>query len=501
MTEQTSLTNATNATKHLVLFGISDRGLQRENNEDHFMVVNLTRKVIGVRDNQLGPELLHHEIGARGTILLVADGLGGHEGGEIASLLAVDTIAQTLLEMADQAVPVAEQLVHAVDAAHEAICKYHGAKGRTRHMASTLTAVHVGPEVMTIAQVGDSRAYRLSAGKLTLLTEDQTVVHMMQKKGMLTAEEAQTHPHRNIILQALGQDKAVYPELQTLSFQHNDCLLLCSDGLSSYVEQAQIEAIMASDEDEQVRCRRLVEAANGVGGADNVTVLLARIMVKDGRRPTRPVERPGGQQAAERVSQDLWTADLPLPQPSTSLAGVEPRPAEKKARGAWTLMMRSPWRTQEPQALPEPPGGLVPPASSAPGPEPASPQPSPTPPDSESEAAARPPVVAASEPPKVSIWRREIKWPWSKTAAPAPSPTFSGVEASLWDPEVIKALETHLARYIGPVSRVLVARAMPRAKDIPELCQALAAQLPTTQERDSFLQSVSQYNPARSRPS
>src|SRR5215471_3539579 len=266
----------------IVVFGLSDRGLQRDNNEDHFMVADLTRKVIGVHDNQLHPELFHHDIGTCGTILMVADGLGGHEGGEVASQLAVDIVAQVLVNAAEQALPMSEQIMRAVDMAHEAICKHHGASGRPRQMASTLTVVHVGHGVMTIAQVGDSRAYRFRVGKLTLLTEDQSVVQVMQNKGMLTSEEAQYHPQRHIILQALGQDRAVLPVMQTLACQHDDCLLLCSDGLSSYVAHAQIEAIMASGEDEPERCRRLVAAANAAGGADNVTVLLARLILGDG---------------------------------------------------------------------------------------------------------------------------------------------------------------------------------------------------------------------------
>src|SRR5882672_3383796 len=101
----------TNRTTHqIVVFGLSDRGLQRENNEDHFMVADLTRKVIGVHDNQLRPELFHHDIGTHGTILMVADGLGGHEGGEIASQLAVDTVAQILVNAAEQALPMSEQI-------------------------------------------------------------------------------------------------------------------------------------------------------------------------------------------------------------------------------------------------------------------------------------------------------------------------------------------------------------------------------------------------------
>jgi len=285
--------NTNPATHQMVVFGLSDRGLQRENNEDHFMVADLTRKVIGVQDNQLRPELFHHDIGVRGTVLMVADGLGGHQGGEIASQVAVDTMVQVLIDTAEQNLPVSEQLIRAVDLAHAAICKHHGAPGHTHHMASTLTVLHIGHGVMTIAQVGDSRAYRFRAGKLTLLTEDQTIVHMLQTKGILTPEEAQHHPQRHIILQALGQDKSVLPVLQTLPLQHNDGLLLCSDGLSSYVAHERIEAIMASGEDEHVRCRRLVQEANAAGGADNVTVVLVRLIIKDDPCAEAPGKSPG----------------------------------------------------------------------------------------------------------------------------------------------------------------------------------------------------------------
>ena len=280
-------------TQQIVVYGLSDQGLQRANNEDHFMVVDLTCKAIGVQNNQLLPALLHHNIGRRGTVLMVADGLGGHEGGEIASQLAVDTVAQVLIDTAQQDCPVSEQLIRAIGLAHEAICAYHRAPGDTSHMASTLTAVHIGYGVMTIAQVGDSRAYWFNAGKLTLLTEDQTMVYMMQKNGILTAEEASRHPHRNIVLQALGQDTSIRPSLQTLPLQDNDCLLLCSDGLSSYVAHERIEAIMASGEDEYVRCHRLVEEANAAGGADNVTVLLARLITRDGASSGPPVHLQG----------------------------------------------------------------------------------------------------------------------------------------------------------------------------------------------------------------
>jgi serine/threonine protein phosphatase PrpC len=444
------------AIHQIVVFGLSDRGLQRDNNEDHFMVADLTRKAIGVHDNQLRPELFHHDIGTCGTILIVADGLGGHEGGEVASQLAVDIVAQALVNTAEQALPISAQIMCAVDMAHEAICKHHGASGRTRHMASTLTVVHVGHGVMTIAQVGDSRAYRFRGGKLTLLTEDQTVVHMMQKKGMLTPEEAQHHPHRNIILQALGQDKSVLPELQTLPFSHNDSLLLCSDGLSSYVAHERIEEILSSGEDEHVRCRRLVEAANAMGGADNVTVLLARLIIKENVRPEAPNKAP------------VYSTPHGVEHASTSIRAAEasgPQPAQAAS-------------------------------------------------DPLSPAAANTTLAApASEPAKLSIWKWEIRWPWGhKTASPTALPTpkpgpaealslaqnadqeehapgnpGNATSTASWDPRVLKAVEDSLAEYIVPVAKILVGRAAHHTKDLHKLCQALAAQLSTEQERKSFL--------------
>jgi serine/threonine protein phosphatase PrpC len=432
-----------NCTRHqTVVFGLSDRGLQRDNNEDHFMVADLSRQVIGVHDNQLRPELFHHDIGTRGTVLMVADGLGGHEGGEVASQLAVDIVAQALVNTAERALPISEQIMRAVDMAHEAICKHHGASGRTRHMASTLTLVHLGHGVMTIAQVGDSRAYRFNGGKLTLLTEDQTVVHMMQKKGMLTPEEAQNHPHRNIILQALGQDKSVLPEMQTLPFLHNDCLLLCSDGLSSYVAHERIEAIMSSGEDEHMRCRRLVEAANAAGGADNVTVLLARLIIKENGRPETPSEPPvhSAPHGVAYAPTRIRATEASVPRPAyTALTAPASEPAK---RPIWKREIKWPWGHKTARsAAPRPP---------KPAPAEAMPQDT----GKEGHAAAKPGHTTSMGP---------------------------------WDPRVLKAVEDSLAAHIGPVAKILVGRAAHQTKDLHELCQALATHLSTEQERKSFL--------------
>ena len=142
--------NTSRLARRVVLYGISDRGLQRTNNEDNFIVADLTRKVVGVQNKRVTPELLHHEIGAQGTLLAVADGLGGHEHGELASQLAVDMIVQTLFSTAEQDRPLQERLIEAINTAHQAICTYHDNTSSIRHMASTLTAVHVGIAAMTI---------------------------------------------------------------------------------------------------------------------------------------------------------------------------------------------------------------------------------------------------------------------------------------------------------------------------------------------------------------
>ncbi len=261
----------------MTFFGLSDAGLKGPNNEDHFIVADLTRQEIAVENNVVVPDAIHQPIGAEGALIAVADGLGGHDDGEIASHIAVEAIVQTLFALQQQQRSTAELLMLATQEAHNAICRYTATIPGSRSMSSTLTAVHIAQDTMTIAQVGDSRAYRFSNGILTQLTEDQTIVHMMLKKGMLTEEEAQNHPDQHVILQALGQGRAVSPEVTHAPFQYEDCILLCSDGLSSYVDHQHIERILNEATDEQTRCNRLLEAAYAAGGEDNVTIWLARL--------------------------------------------------------------------------------------------------------------------------------------------------------------------------------------------------------------------------------
>lgn len=445
----------------LVFFGISDRGLQRENNEDHFIVADLGRKIIGVRDNQVTSDLIKHDIGALGTLLAVADGLGGHESGEVASLLAVDITAHTLFANATPALSLEECLLAAIDKAHTSICEHHSNGHEVRRMASTLTAVHVGPELLTIAQVGDSRAYRYGDGKLTLLTEDQTVVYMMQKRGLITEEEAQHHPHRNVILQALGQGKAISPVIQTLAWGNGDLLLLCSDGLSSYVSYDEIETILASEKDESICCQRLLDAANAAGAPDNVTILLARLQTNAARKAMAvvPVSVSSSEETLPKFLPSLATASVEIPlrllQKITGL--MESKPAEP-----------------------------------------------PSTPASTSSAEVEPVVSAPQEKSRRFGFRLPtLRWLWGKKTEAAARPVLprepsktrktsnkKSAEVPVWEPHVLRSLEENLAQYIGPVAKIVVMRAAGRTHDLNELCRILSMEVPTEQEKRRFLQAV-----------
>ena len=264
----------------IIFYGISDVGRHRENNEDRFIAADLTREVIGVYNNHVTPDLICHKIGSSGTVFVVADGLGGHEQGEIASQLAVEGTVQYLFDMKYKQSDPTEWLNAAIQNAHTNIRKASTHSDSPKSMGSTITAIHIGQKMMTVAQVGDSRAYSFRDGKLNLLTEDQTLVGMLQKKGLLTDEQALSHPSKHIILQALGQDQEIYAEISSHKFQDNDYLLLCTDGLSSYVDHDTIEKILASNSDTPTHCQHLIDAANANGGLDNVTVVLARLKIK-----------------------------------------------------------------------------------------------------------------------------------------------------------------------------------------------------------------------------
>ena len=216
----------------------------------------------------------------------VADGMGGHRGGEVASQLALTTIAESFRK---GAVPLADQ----VQAANRAVFERAGADRNLAGMGTTLTAAVIQGDLAHLVHVGDSRAYLLRAGALRQLTDDHTLVNRMVKAGEITAAEADVHPHRNVLIRALGTEPDVPLDEQDVGLLDGDRLLLCSDGLTGMLTEDQIQAILESTpKAPQEAADRLVVAANRAGGVDNITVVVLDVLPDDGTNEAEAAPAP-----------------------------------------------------------------------------------------------------------------------------------------------------------------------------------------------------------------
>lgn len=228
----------------------SDRGRIRELNEDSFAV---------------------QELGAY-TLLIVADGMGGHKAGEVASSAAVQKIQEYITENVE-VYPVPHLLEQAMSQANELI--YNRAKEDPDCAAMGTTAVAccmTGTEAY-FANVGDSRAYLLGMDGMEQVTEDHSLVMELLRQGEITQEEAERHPQKNVITRALGTERTVQTDLFHCELQPEDMLLLCSDGLTGMLSEEEIAAVMWLEEPLEARVDRLISMANERGGYDNITVI------------------------------------------------------------------------------------------------------------------------------------------------------------------------------------------------------------------------------------
>jgi serine/threonine protein phosphatase PrpC len=206
----------------------------------------------------------------RTPVFAVADGMGGHQGGEVASTLAVEALGELDL----RADGVMEALVQSIREANGRVLERGEGDPALRGMGTTLTALVTDQDRAHLAHVGDSRAYLLRKGSLQQLTEDHTLVQRMVREGRLTPEEAERHPQRSVITRALGVEDEVPVDELTLPLLDGDRLLLCTDGLTGMVGEARIHEILGSEPDPQAVADRLVEEANGAGGEDNITAIV-----------------------------------------------------------------------------------------------------------------------------------------------------------------------------------------------------------------------------------
>ncbi|HEX2092135.1 MAG TPA: protein phosphatase 2C domain-containing protein [Longimicrobiaceae bacterium] len=217
----------------------------------------------------------------RRGIFLVADGMGGHAAGEIASAIAREVVGTSLATQVDSGAEgdeLSQMMEASIHAAHDAITTYAARHRAARGMGTTLTACVVHPDGgVRIGHVGDSRAYRLRGGVLQQLTRDHTWVQTEVDAGRLSPEAARTHPLSHIITRALGADSADTPDLLVGRLLPGDLLLLCTDGLTGKVEDAELERILAAGLPLDERVAELIRAANLRGGDDNITAVLVEV--------------------------------------------------------------------------------------------------------------------------------------------------------------------------------------------------------------------------------
>ena len=209
----------------------------------------------------------------REPLFVVADGMGGHVAGDVASKTAVETLTKDT----EGATPTADDLAALVRAANAAVFQKARADSTLQGMGTTCTVLLLEGTDAHLAHVGDSRAYLFRDNRLQQITEDHTLVQRMVKEGRLDQEEAHRHPQRNIITRVLGVDADVSVDTFSVEAKPGDRFLLCSDGLSSMLEDAQIEEVLRGGEQAQATADRLVRLANDAGGEDNITVLIVDI--------------------------------------------------------------------------------------------------------------------------------------------------------------------------------------------------------------------------------
>ncbi|HET6567174.1 MAG TPA: Stp1/IreP family PP2C-type Ser/Thr phosphatase [Rhodothermales bacterium] len=204
-------------------------------------------------------------------LFIVADGMGGHARGQEASRMAVQVIRETYF--GDRSDSVSQRLRFAFEAANREIHRLSGGDVRSETMGTTCTALAFCDGTLHLAHVGDSRAYRITRSEIRLLSEDHTVVASLLREGVLTQEEARTHPRRHALTRAIGVDASVSVDLVESEVSAGACYLLCSDGLAD-VAPEEIQKVVLSKPPQQA-CDALVQMANDLGGFDNTTVLIA----------------------------------------------------------------------------------------------------------------------------------------------------------------------------------------------------------------------------------
>jgi protein phosphatase len=306
--------------------GLTDVGLKRSSNEDQFLIADLNQ-AMRVHRSSLSFDNEETLFGScQGALLLVADGMGGHENGERASRLAVESLTRSVLNTMprlfsrnphDDDENVKESFERALEECQHRLqmeVRKHPGAGL---MGTTLTAGYVHWPRVTVVHAGDSRCYLYRAGKLKQITTDHTIAERMRQEGCLDSPELARSRWAHVLWNAIGSDASrVQPEVHQLSLQLGDTLLLCTDGLVRHLEDAELSKHLDGNQTSQELCAHLIELARDRGGEDNATIVLARFI------------DPSPEEVAAQVQRE--SVDDPLETPTTTPIPVENPPEASK---------------------------------------------------------------------------------------------------------------------------------------------------------------------------
>lgn len=241
-------------------------------------------------------------------LLAVADGMGGHAGGEIASAIAISTIQPLDGDTAGS--NMAESLEDAVDAANNTIRLRVQEDPKLENMGTTLTAMLWSGRRIALIHVGDSRAYMLRGGEFSRITHDHTLVQTLVDEGKISEDDVATHPQRSLLLRALNGQGQVDPDVSMREAELGDRYLLCSDGLSGVVSEDTIRDTLRSEDSPEAAARRLIDLANRGGGPDNITAVVADV-IDTATHPSGPTTMPDIVGAADQRREPVMTPDTP----------------------------------------------------------------------------------------------------------------------------------------------------------------------------------------------
>lgn len=301
--------------------GFTDVGMVRSNNEDNFLIADLaTGRVF------LIPQKITHKFQENRLLLAVSDGVGGASCGEVASSMAVHSMRVELLRRNNTSDPF-QRLVQAVEKANSLIWNEGQANPERKGMGATITAALIEKNVAYIAEVGDSRAYVIHSGRIKQITTDQSLVGVLVNRGLMTPEQAETAPGRNIILQSLGCNSEIRVAVNSIELTNGDYLLLCSDGLSGKIKSEELLQYVEKGSSIEETCKQLIELAKQRGGEDNITVVIAKFDGL-GLRPAQEVTRltshieilaafdPEDEAQRKKAKADAKKAQTPVNQPA-----------------------------------------------------------------------------------------------------------------------------------------------------------------------------------------